>query len=408
MHFGWIIVAACLLVGMSGYGTYYSFTLFYPYLIDEFGWSRAGISGAMSLGLIVYGLAALPMGWCVDRFGPRATIAIGGLLMGGGTALGAFVTELWHLYALYGGISGIGMGAAWAPLVSTLSRWFEDRRGLAMGIGLLGGGTGTLVLAPIVQVLLGSMGWREAYLWLGLGTAVVMVGGALLLRREPADMGLEPYGAGALAARQAAARAAGKAEAPTLPVYTNLSAMVRTGVFWRMALTFGCWWFAGAIVFVQLAPFILEKGFDLGFAAAVVVAFSAGNGAGKVLVGLVSDRLGPRPSYQAACLLAGLGMVGLAYAATPLTVVLSGIAFGFGFGGASPLLATIAVGLFGTAAAGALMGAVLAIMGTVGAVGPLASGLVYDLTGSYAVAYLLGGAVFAVSVALAATLRHRG
>ncbi|MCA8930303.1 MAG: MFS transporter, partial [Alphaproteobacteria bacterium] len=204
VHYGWVIVAACLLVGMSGYGTYYSFTLFYPYLVDEFGWSRAAISGAMSLGLVTYGVFALPMGWCVDRFGPRLTIALGGLLMGGGTLLGAYVTELWHLYALYGGIAGIGMGAAWAPLVSTISRWFEDRRGLAMGIGLLGGGTGTLVMAPIVEALLDAYGWRETYWWLGIATAVVMVGGALLLRRAPADMGLEPYGAGAAAARRRA------------------------------------------------------------------------------------------------------------------------------------------------------------------------------------------------------------
>ena len=76
----------------------------------------------MSLGLVTYGLFALPMGWCADRFGPRRTVIVGGGLFGLGTALGAFITEAWQLYALYGGLSAVGMGAVWAPLVATVSR----------------------------------------------------------------------------------------------------------------------------------------------------------------------------------------------------------------------------------------------------------------------------------------------
>ena len=72
MHYGWVIVAAGLVVGASGYGTYYAFTLFYTELVAEFGWSRTAVSGAMSLGMMAYGFFGLPMGWCVDRFGQAA------------------------------------------------------------------------------------------------------------------------------------------------------------------------------------------------------------------------------------------------------------------------------------------------------------------------------------------------
>jgi OFA family oxalate/formate antiporter-like MFS transporter len=406
MHYGWVIVAACLTVGLSGYGTYYSFTLFYPHLVAEFGWSRAAISGAMSLGLVTYGLFALPMGWCVDRFGPRWTIGLGGVLVGGGTFLGAFVSELWHLYALYGGITAIGMGVAWAPLVSTISRWFETRRGLALGIGLLGGGTGTVLVAPLADSLIAAHGWREAYLWLGAGTAALMVGGALLLRHEPSSMGLAPYGAGLAAARRTAAMAAA-AGMPPLPVFNSLGAIVRTALFWRMATTFGFWWFAGAIVFVQLAPFVQEKGFDLSFAALVVAVFSGGNGIGKIAVGAVSDRIGGLRAYQLCCVFSGIALAGLGLADEAMAVLAAAFLFGFGFGGASPMLASVAVGLFGIGSAGALMGAVMALMGTIGAAGPLASGLIFDLTGSYRPAYLLGGGVLAASALMAATLRRR-
>lgn len=408
MHYGWVIVAACLLVGSSGYGAFYSFTLFYPHLVTEFGWSRAEISGAMSVGLVTYGLFALPMGWCVDRFGPRVTISLGGALVGGGTFLCAYITELWHLYALYGGIAAVGMGAAWAPLVSTISRWFDTRRGLAMGIGLLGGGTGTMAIGPLADLLIVNLGWRDAYWWLGIITAALMIGCAMLLRREPATMGLEPYGADqAKAAREAAAAQAAAENRPPLPVYNNLGSIVRTGLFWRMATTFGFWWFGGAIVFVQLAPFLQEKGFDLSYAAMALAIFSAGNGVGKILIGGLSDVFGSLRTYQAACLFSAGTLAWLALAEGHYTVLAAAFLFGFGFGGASPMLATIGVGLFGIASAGALMGAILALMGTIGAGGPLTSGLIFDAVESYRPAYLLGAAVLLCSTLLATTLRRR-
>lgn len=408
MHYGWVIVAACLLVGSSGYGAFYSFTLFYPHLVEEFGWSRAEISGAMSVGLITYGVFALPMGWCVDKFGPRLTISLGGVLVGGGTFLGAFVTDIWHLYALYGGIAAIGMGAAWAPLVSTISRWFETRRGLAMGIGLLGGGTGIVVMGPLADALISGLGWRGAYLWLGAITAALMVGGAMLLRREPALMGLEPYGAGeAKAKREADAAQAALENRPPPPVYNNLGAIVRTALFWRMATTFGFWWFGGAIVFVQLAPFLQEKGFDLSYAALALAIFSAGNGTGKIVIGGLSDKFGSLRTYQAACLFSGLTLAWLAVAGDHYSVLAASFFFGFWFGGASPMLATVAVGLFGVGAAGAMMGATMALMGTIGAGGPLTSGLIFDFAGSYRPAYLLGAVVLLGSALLGFTLQRR-
>jgi MFS family permease len=87
LHYGWVITAASLVIGITAYGVYYSFTLFYPFMVDEFGWSRTAVSGAMSVGLVAYGVFALPIGWCVDRLGPRLTIGIGGVLFGVGTFL---------------------------------------------------------------------------------------------------------------------------------------------------------------------------------------------------------------------------------------------------------------------------------------------------------------------------------
>lgn len=239
IHYGWVITAASFVIGITAYGVYYAFTLFYPFLVEDFGWSRTAISGALSLGLVVYGTLALPIGWCVDRLGPRITIAMGGLLFGLGTFLGSRITELWHLYALYGGLTAMGMGTAWAPLVSTISRWFVTRRGLAIGIGSLGGGTGVFIMAPLVSYLLVHYGWRQAYAITGILSAALIIGAAMFLWRDPQskNQGL-PYGA---------EPADPQAPVPTAPPATGLflSQAMRTQVFWIYLFMFGIWWFGG-------------------------------------------------------------------------------------------------------------------------------------------------------------------
>ncbi|HEX2171675.1 MAG TPA: MFS transporter, partial [Dehalococcoidia bacterium] len=98
-HYGWVIALASLVIGTTAYGVYYSFTLFYPEMVRELGWSRGETSGAITLGLVAYGLFALPMGWLLDRFGPKVTIGAGGFLFGLGTFLCSLVTDLWQVYA---------------------------------------------------------------------------------------------------------------------------------------------------------------------------------------------------------------------------------------------------------------------------------------------------------------------
>lgn len=400
MHYGWVIVAAGVVAGACGYGTFYAFTLFYIELVAEFGWSRTAVSGAISVGMMAYGFFGLPMGWCVDRFGPRATVLAGGLLFGIGTALGAWVEALWHLYALYGGVTAIGMGAAWVPLVATVSRWFEARRGLAVGITVLGGSIGVFLIAPLAEALIAARGWREAYLWLGLISGGLMAGSALLLVRDPADRGLRPYGAGAVPPPQTATTTG-----PLPP--GGLGAIARHRLFWHMSIAFGLWWFAGAIVYIQIAPFLAEKGFNTSFAARALMLFGAGNCAGRIAMGMLCDRIGGAPAYRLSMLIAAVAMSGFALVEGPMGLLAAAFAIGIGFGGALPLITTIAVELFGTAAIGVLMGAVLALVGLIGAGGPLAGGMIYDAVQTYAPAFHLGAAVFLLSLLMSYGLRPR-
>ncbi|GIX48563.1 MAG: hypothetical protein KatS3mg131_2774 [Candidatus Tectimicrobiota bacterium] len=341
-------------------------------------------------------MASLPCPWAGSwtAGGPRLTIGLGGLLFGLGTFLGSAISALWHLYALYGGLAAMGMGAAWAPLVSTISRWFVKRRGLAIGIGSLGGGTGTFFLAPLVSHLILTYGWRRAYAFCGLLATVLIVGAAMLMWRDPQSKGALPYGATAPAAA-----------APLTPATgLSLALAIRHRAFWLLVAVFGLWWCGGSIVYVQLAPFLLEKGQGLRLAALAVTLFGAGNGLGKMLVGWLGDRLGPRPTFAATTLLALLAMAALVPARHPaLLLGLSGL-FGFGYGGGTPQITTLIVECFGLRAVGTITGALMAFVGALGALGPLLSGLLADATGSYAPAYLLGAAILLGAVLATAPL----
>ena len=410
MYYRWVIVFACFIISITGYGTYFSVTLFYTHIVTEFDWSNSLVSGSISLGLIMYGVFALPMGWCADRFGPRITMIVAGLFIGGGTYLGFYISEPWHLYALYGGMTAIGMGGAWAPLVATISRWFEKQRGLAIGIGSIGGGIGTLFYAPLTECLIQEFGWRLAYQWLGIISGILIITAALFLTKDPTtNFYWWFYIKYKLFRKQCPidnAAVVSDALEQTLNTSSskNLSKIIKDPIFWKMINTFGLWWFSGAIATVTLAPFALEKGFDYELSAAVVVAFALGNGIGRVVMGLAGDAVGELKVYQIGLISAGLATLGLIVAADLISIFLLFILLGIGFGGSGTQLTTISIKLFGLEAAGALMGSVLAIIGVFAAVGVFLSGLIHDFTDSYYWSYILCTFVFLLSALLSQQL----
>ena len=193
--YGWIIVAVTFVTMAIGVNARTAFSLFFPPIIDEFGWERGVTAGAFSFGFVVSGAVSPLIGRMMDRSGPRAVMELGVALMGGGLLLAPLTTQPWHLYLTIGVMVGAGsvcLGYSGQSLF--LPNWFIRRRGLAMGLAFAGVGIGSVTLLPWVQHMIEQTGWRTACTAMGIMVLVVLAPINLLLRKRPEDIGLLPDG----------------------------------------------------------------------------------------------------------------------------------------------------------------------------------------------------------------------
>jgi len=196
--YGWVIVVVTFITMAIGVNARTAFSLFFPPIIDEFGWERGVTAGAFSFGFVISAVVSPLIGRLMDRAGPRAVMELGVALMGGGLLLAPLTTQPWHLYLTIGVMVGAGsvcLGYSGQSLF--LPNWFIRRRGLAMGLAFAGVGIGSMTLLPWVQHMIEQTGWRTACTAMGIVVLVVLAPINLLLRKRPEDIGLQPDGAAA-------------------------------------------------------------------------------------------------------------------------------------------------------------------------------------------------------------------
>lgn len=391
LFYGWVVAGGAFFVLFMAYGAQFSFGVFFSALLEEFGWSRASLSGAFSLYAFAYSGFAVVSGGLTDRWGPRVVIATGGVFLGAGWIAMSFTHALWHPYVFYGVVAAVGMSTAYVPCGATVARWFVRQRGLAVGLSSSGGSLGAFVLPPAAQLLVSTLGWRWAYVIFGSAILVALNALAPLMKRDPESVGLAPDGD--------ASAPPGSADLPRGRDYTVGQAM-RSPAFWVLFALFAATWIPVFSPIVHLVPLARGLGVDPMLAATLISALGMAAVVGRLVLGTLSDRMGRRPALGLGLGLQAAAFLGFTVAGSLPGLYAAAIAFGFSYGAVSALMPALVADFFGRGQAGGLVGLLFATAGSMAAWGPLAAGFIYDRTGSYGPAWLGSAALNVMALGL--------
>jgi MFS family permease len=405
IFYGWIIVAVAAVGTCTGFGIIYSFSVFFRTWIDEFGSSRAVLSGIFSVAFIIYGLASIAMGWFSDRYGPRKVIAIGGTIMAAGCMLTAFCHHTGVLYLTWGLAVGIGVGTCYAPTAATVGKWFVHRKGMAMGILVSGLGMGTLVFSPLSERLIQSFGWRVAIFILGVIALTVFITEALVIRGNPRDMGLEPLTA---PRRNGGNAHPDKARTIHVPDHSmTVAEALKTRNMWFIFAIHGLWMIGVGIVMAHFVPYATDARTNVNTAAAMMGSVGAMSVIGRFSLGVLTERWGIKRSFiiilSCQCLAMLLPFLGSSQWQLWMFVVV----FGFGYGGLASIFPLAHAELFGLKAMGSLFG--ISLLGATigGSTGPLIAGFSFDITHSYFTAFAVAAISIGISILLATGIKKK-
>jgi len=391
LFYGWVIVGVGIVVTCVGFGAMMSLSVFLQPMAEAMGWSRTGIATAALLNFLSMSVGAFAWGALSDRFGTRLVLLSGGVLLGLGLVTASRASTLGGFQVLFGVIVGLGAGSLYAPLTATTTRWFTRHRTLAVALVSAGLSFGTTFMAPLARWLISSYDWRTAMLILGDLVWLVVIPAAFLVRNPPA---VSP----------SAAPVTATAGEPGL----TLGQALRTPQFVAIALThFACCAAHSGPIFHMVAN-ALDHGVPAMAAATVLSAAGVASFSGKIVCGLVADRVGAKRT-----LVAGLALQAVAISLYLFTRELGGfyavaLVFGFAYGGVMPLYAVVVREYFGERIMGAVFGAV-STAATLGmALGPVAGGWLYDGFGGYAWMFIGSSGIGLGAVAISFAFRPPG
>ncbi len=395
LFYGYIVVVAAFFAMVALYSTRAVFGVFFKPILADFDWTRAMISGVVSVSMIIQGSLAVVMGGLTDRFGPRVVLTLSSCLVGLGYLLMAQTGSLWQLYLSYGLILGVGMGGVMVPLLSTVARWFVTRRNLMSGIVVTGIGIGGLITPPLADWLIAAYDWRVACAALGGAVLVIGVVAAQALRRNPARMGQSsrPMSKG------------GEPRTLSAPEGIPFKEAAKTGQFWLSVAIYLCQGYCLFSIMVHIVPHATDLGISATGAATILAAMGGAGIIGNLVLGGVGDRIGNKMVCVIGSILTVASLFWLISITEFWMFILFAIILNFAVGGIttaeSPLVAT----LFGMRSHGMILGMVSFGFTIGGALGPFLTGYIFDGTGSYQLAFVVCAAIGTVGLILAALLR---
>jgi MFS family permease len=366
-HYRWVIVAAGAFMGCVAIGSIFSLPVFLQPMSVATGWSRTAISLAMTLDFVTMGIASFGWGMMMDRFGPRIVLLAGSSILGLGLVLASRASTVEEFQFLYGVLVGAGGGAIFAPLMATVTGWFDRHRSLAVSLVSAGMGVAPMTVAPVAAVLVSTYDWRFAQLLIGLAVWVLLLPAAFLVRRAPGPVD---------AARRAAELQMTVRRALTSPQFTVL------------ALTYFlcCATHSGPLF--HTVSYAISCGLSVTAAVSIYSVEGLSGLVGRIAFGLLGDRFGAKRTFVSGLLLQAAAVGCYFFAREQYEFYSVATVFGFAYAGVMPLYAVLVRENFPLPIIGTVVGAASMASSLGMALGPLAGGLIFDAYGTYGRLYI--------------------
>jgi MFS family permease len=338
IFYGWIITGIVFFNLAMAYGAQYSFGVFFPSLIEEFGWTRQSLSGAFSLYTFMYSTLGFFLGGLTDRLGPRRILIFGSICLGCGIALISQVSAPWHLYVFYGLLASWGMSATYVTANPIVVKWFILKRGLAVGLAQSGLGIGIIFIPPLVSALILHFGWRFACITLGAGVFIVLFAMSFFLIGHPEIIGQFPDGRKNLSSSAPAKNA----WEPLLKEETwTVGEAIRTKSFWVLTAAFFCTWLFVFLPLVHLVIFALDIGLSRESSLVALSFLGAASAFGRLIMGAISDRIGRKTALGLSIGLQAFAWFWILGTRSSWMLIFFAVVFGMSYGGVSAIFPSI-------------------------------------------------------------------
>jgi MFS family permease len=371
LGYRWVIVAAGGLLGCVAIGGMFSLPVLLQPIARDTGWSVAGISSAMTVGFLAMAFASMAWGTLSDRIGPLPVVLTGSIVIALSLALASRATSLIEFQLLFGVLVGAATAAIFAPMMATVTGWFDTNRSLAVSLVSAGMGMAPMTMSPLAAWLVSSYDWRTTMLILSAVIASIMIPVSLFVRRPPA------LAAGAAAPGDAGPQAEmTRAEALRSPQFLILLA----------TNFFCCATHSGPII--HTVSYAISCGIPLIAAVSIYSVEGLAGLFGRIGFGLLGDRFGAKRVLVIGLLVQAFGALAYVFVRELAAFYAVAALFGFIYAGVMPLYSVLVRENFPLRMLGTVIGGT-AMAGSLGmATGPIAGGLIYDTFASYAWLYI--------------------
>lgn len=376
LHYGWYIVFASFLILLLNSGARYVFGVAFKAMGNEFGWGRAALSGVFSVNLALFAVALLFTGRLYDKYGPKGVLALSSFLLSLGFLGTALSKGFWSFLVFYGIISALGFSGPSIPLISTMvSKWFHEKKGLAVSVALSGGALGQFLLSPLSGALVEAYGWRICFTAIGILTLVVNFPLVfLVIKGDPHDLKIKPYGG------------LTKEKEPEPVQGVSLSQALRApSLLFFMAMMFIC----GAGDFfstTHLVPMATDQGISTLKASMMLGWYGLLSLGGLLVAGPAADALGCRLPIMITFGIRVLTFLLLLSEKSYWSFLSFSLIFGFTHLVTAPLTPVLASKLYGTRNLGVITGLINTLHFLGGSLMAYLGGLIFDRTQSYQLA----------------------